>query len=150
MPLKPDPFESGSRAYVSDSMLDKSYTVVKAVYENLSLLTDINEWTPLFEQLDTMLSGQLLYKAEMSAVLPNDGTPSITLPWPEEYGLDDATAVTLWGTTIDGRRYLYQDFSLGSDGVTIRIDLNAPVEKQGITVDLMLILVAVVPTPPEN
>lgn len=60
MSLKPDPFQSGSRAYVSDSMLDKSYTVVKAVYENLPMLTDLNELTPLFEQMGTVPSERLL------------------------------------------------------------------------------------------
>lgn len=150
MSMKPPPFETGSRAHVSDSLLDKSYTVVKAVYENLLMLQGINELTPILQQIGTVLAGQLLYKAELSGTLPDDGTTSILIPWPEGYGFENAKSVTLWGTTTDGRRYLYQDFSLGSNGVTVRIDLQAPVNKRGIVVDLVTILVANIPALPEN
>lgn len=150
MSMKPPPFETGSRAHVSDSLLDKSYTVVKAVYENLLMLQGINELTPILQQIGTVLAGQLLYKAELTGTLPDDGTTSILIPWPEDYGLEDAKSVTLWGTTTDGRRYLYQDFSLGSNGVTVRIDPQAPEKKRGIVVDLVVILVANIPVTPEN
>lgn len=148
MPLHPPPFETGSRSHVSDSLLDKSYTVVKAVYDNLSMLGGIQELLPLFQEINLVVGGNLLYKAELSGTLPDDGTTSILLEWPEDYTYDDVKSVTLWGTTTDGRRYLYQDFSLGSNGVTIRIDPEAPANKRGIQVDLSIILLANVPTPP--
>jgi hypothetical protein len=121
--------------------------VVKAVYEDLPILEKISELLPFFEQLDTVLRGQLLYKAEMSVALPTDGTPSVTLPWPAQYGLADARDVILWGTTTDGRKYPYRDFFLGSSGITIRIDTQAPANKRGITVDLVIFLVANIPEP---
>ena len=147
MSLRPPPFETGSRAHVSDSLLDKSYTVVKAVYEDLATLEKIGELLPFFEQLDTVLGGQLLYKAEMSVVLPSDGTTTVVLPWPATYAIADVKSVFLWGNTTDGRRYAYQDFFLGSSGITIRVDTQAPANKQGITVDLVLLLVANIPEP---
>lgn len=147
MSLRPPPFETGSRAHVSDSLLDKSYTVVKAVYEDLATLEKIGELLPFFAQLDTVFGGQLLYKAEMSVVLPNDGTTTVVLPWPATYTIADVKSVFFWGNTIDGRRYAYQDFFLGSGGITIRVDTQAPANKQGITVDLVLLLVANIPEP---